>query len=64
MVKCEDCGRRVKNLYPDRRDPPLEIGNCLCAECADGSLQDEIARLEDEIRDRQRELETLRKRKI
>lgn len=60
--KCVEC-RAGGPLYRDPCDPPVELGECLCSDCVDGNLQQEIERLEDETRDLERQLESVRKKK-
>lgn len=62
--KCEDCGVRCDELHKDPRDPPLKYPEpCLCEDCMEGALTSEIERLEDEIRDKEREIDSLKKKR-
>lgn len=56
---CADCEATTDKLYPDRRDPPLEEGPCLCASCAKSHIDERITDLEGEVVDLEAE-----KRKI
>lgn len=46
---CMECGETVEKLYSDERNPPLDIKPCLCAECHDMSVMEEMESTEHDI---------------
>ena len=46
--KCVEC-EEAPAAFDDPRDPPLDLGECLCLDCAVAAIDDEIGRLEDEL---------------
>lgn len=54
MSECAECMEKTRKLYDDPRDPPLEEEACLCLDCL-------LTALADEIEEKERELEELRK---
>lgn len=57
MSECAECMEKTRKLYDDPRDPPLEEEACLCLDCL-------LMALADEIEEKERELEELRKANI
>lgn len=41
-MKCSDCLSKAWKLYDDPRDPPLEVRPCLCNECYQTALMEEL----------------------
>lgn len=58
-LSCGDCEATTDKLFSDHRDPPVEEGPCLCADCAVSAIDERISDLESEVVD----LESI-KRKI
>jgi|HubBroStandDraft_2_1064218.scaffolds.fasta_scaffold07674_5 hypothetical protein len=49
MKNCLECERPASRLYPDPRDPPLDIEPCLCSTCSRSAVDERIVDLENEI---------------
>jgi uncharacterized protein (UPF0335 family) len=57
-MRCIEC-EHVKAIAKDPRVPPLERGECLCAECGESAYDERIEELKEELdllRDEQRAL--------
>jgi hypothetical protein len=46
---CQECGADVEELYDDPRDPPLDEGDCLCADCYEAALEQNVYDAEGEL---------------
>jgi hypothetical protein len=55
---CGDCEEGVAK-YPDPRHPPLDVGNCLCGDCAVVAFNDAIYDASEEVRGLERQAEKL-----
>lgn len=49
MSECVECTAKVRKLYDDPRDPPLDEDPCLCLDCLVVALADEIEEKENEL---------------
>lgn len=50
MFICAECGRDgFRFLNEDPRDPPLDVGDCLCAFCAECAIDQAQGELQDRI---------------
>ena len=47
---CAEYGHEVEKLYPDFKIPPLDVGDCLCANCQEAHSEEQIEEYEEEIR--------------
>lgn len=56
-VECEESAA----VMEDPRDPPVELGDCLCRDCGEAALNDRIDELETELDELRVELKTLKK---
>lgn len=48
-LTCIECDRKFSKLYPDHREPPLEIGDCLCSECAIAHIEEQMEEVQNEL---------------
>ncbi len=46
---CAQCGDMVNTLLPDPRNPPLDIGDCLCNDCCSSACDEAIGSLDERI---------------
>jgi len=60
-MKCVECGER-KAIENDPREPPIELGKCLCRACAIDAIDDRIGDLSTEIEELRTCKEQLEKR--
>lgn len=50
MPECAECGdEKEEPFYPDHREPPMDIGDCLCGDCFSWTAREHIEQLQVEI---------------
>lgn len=59
MTKCMECGELAHLVALDPREPPLDLGKCLCRECGVGAYNERIEELESELGDLKQNLDGL-----
>ncbi len=60
---CDECGDKKKlPFYSDPRDPPIEEGECLCADCYEGALVEVIDDMESDLEAYREDLEKFKKK--